>query len=232
MDIKQHQVSNEQREFWSKVVEKYDRVVDAQIGPRTRLLVRDRVSTEDRLGDLVEFGCGTGFYTSVLASKSERIVATDFSPAMIAMAKDQVAVANVVFQVEDCQSSSLPSETFDTAFISLVIHFTEPTRTLNEMNRILKPGGLLIIANLDPGGLRGLNRLRCGVRILYYGLTGYRLKPPKRLGKNILTEKQLFGLLGQSGFKVQSSTTIRDASRASHIPVEYIRAVKVSQIHA
>jgi ubiquinone/menaquinone biosynthesis C-methylase UbiE len=228
MDIKQHQLSNEQSEFWSKIVEKYDRVVDAQIGPRTRSLVRDRVSMEDRLGSLVEFGCGTGFYTSVLASKSERVMATDLSPAMIALAKNQLTSANMVFQEEACQSSSLPSENFDTAFISLVIHFTEPPRTLNEMNRILKPGGLLIIANLDPGALSGLNRLRCLVRILYYGLTGYRLKPPKGFGRNILTEKQLSGLLSKSGFRVQSSETIRDASRASHIPVEYIRAVKVS----
>jgi ubiquinone/menaquinone biosynthesis C-methylase UbiE len=228
MDIKQHQLSNEQCEFWSKVVEKYDRVVDAQIGPRTRLLVRDRVSTEDRLGDLVEFGCGTGFYTSVLASKSERVVATDLSPAIITLAMKQLSAANVIFQVEDCQSSSLQSETFDTAFISLVIHFTEPPRTLNEMNRILKLGGTLIIANLDPGALSRFNRLRCLIRILYHGLTGYRLKPPKGFGRNILTEQQLFGLLPQSGFKVQSSETIRDVSRASHIPVEYIRAVKVS----
>jgi hypothetical protein len=53
------------------------------------------------------------------------------------------------------------------------------------------------------------------------------VKPPKGLGKNIMTEKQLCGLLGKSGFEVASTETIKDTSRSSNIPVEYIRAVKV-----
>jgi len=228
MDMKQQQLSNEQCAFWSKVVEKYDQVVDAQIGRGTRSLVRERLSNEAGLGSLAEFGCGTGFFTELLANKAQSVVATDLSPAMIALAKKRINQANIVFQVEDCQSSSLPAIAFDTAFISLVIHFTDPKRTINEMNRILKSGGTLIIANLDPAALTGLNRIRCLVRILYHGITGYRLKPPKGFGRNVLTERQLCDLLGESGFRVQRSETIRDATRSSHIPVEYIRAVKVS----
>jgi hypothetical protein len=86
---------------------------------------------------------------------------------------------------------------------------------------------MLIVSNLDPGALNGVDRVCCLIRILYYGLTGYRVKPPKGLGKNIMTEKQLCGLLGKSGFEVASTETIKDTSRSSNIPVEYIRAVKV-----
>jgi hypothetical protein len=53
------------------------------------------------------------------------------------------------------------------------------------------------------------------------------VKPPKGLGKNVMTEKQLCDLLGQSGFAVASTETIKDTSHSSNIPVEYIRAVKV-----
>ncbi len=220
-------MANQHPEFWSKVAQKYDRVVDLQIGPTTRSLVRDRVAKEGRLGNLAEFGCGTGFYTQVLADKADSVVATDLSPGMLAVAQDQIKATNVTLQVEDCQKSSLPDGAFDTAFISLVIHFTEPDKTLAEMHRILKPRGTLIIANLDPRALNGLDRVRCLIRILYRGFTGYRVKPPKGLGKNVMTEKQLCDLLGQSGFKVVSTETIRDTSRSSNIPVEYIRAVKV-----
>ena len=227
MDMKQQHLANEQCAFWSKVVDKYDRVVDAQIGQGTRSMVRDRLSKEQRLGSLAEFGCGTGFFTELLVNQAQSVVATDLSPAMIALAKERITKTNVVFQVEDCQGSSLPAITFDTAFISLVIHFTDPQRTLSEMNRILRTGGTLIIANLDPAALTGLTRIRCVVRILYHGITGYRLKPPKGFGRNVLTETQLCALLAESGFRVQSSETIRDATRSSHIPVEYIKAVKV-----
>ncbi len=196
-------------------------------GPKTRLMVRERVAKEGRLGKLAEFGCGTGFYTQVLAGKADSLVATDLSPGMLALAKGQIKAANVTFQVEDCQKTSLPDGAFDTAFMSLVIHFTEPEKTLAEMRRILKPGGMLIIANVDPGALTGLDRVRCLIRILYRGITGYRVKPPKGFGKNMMTEKQLCDLLGKSRFEVVSTETIKDTSRSSNIPVEYIRAVKV-----
>ena len=220
-------MANEQSEFWSTVAQKYDQIVDLQIGPMNRSIVRERVRKEGRLGKLVEFGCGTGFYTQVLVGKADTVVATDISQGMLALAKKRIKATNVTFLVEDCQATSLPDEVFDTAFISLVLHFTEPEKTLAEMRRILKPGGTLIISNLDPGALNGVDRVRCLIRILYHGLTGYRVKPPKGFGKNIVTENQLRELMGKSGFKVASTETIKDPSRSSNIPIEYIRAVKV-----
>ena len=145
---------------------------------------------------------------------------------MLEVAKHHVTATNVTFQLEDCQTTSLPNSTFDTAFISLVIHFTEPDRTLSEMHRILKPGGMLIIVNLDLKALNGLNRLRSVMRILYHGFTVYRVKPPKGFGRNSMTEKRLCELLEQFGFRVVSSEMFRDPSRSSNIPIEYIRAVK------
>src|SRR5262245_29642157 len=150
-----------QKEFWSTVAQKYDRVVDLQIGGTTRSMVRERVTKEGRLGEVVEFGCGTGFYTPLLAAKSDRVIATDIAPGMLAVAKKRIKTSNVTFQLEDCQVTSFPDEMFNTAFISLVIHFTEPAKTLAEMRRILKPRGLLIILNLDPGALTGVDRVRC-----------------------------------------------------------------------
>jgi hypothetical protein len=70
------------------------------------------------------------------------------------------------------------------------------------MHRILKPDGRLIIVNLDPRALKRLDRIRCLMRILYHGLTGYRLTPPKGFGNNAMTEKDLCALLVQCGFKV------------------------------
>jgi len=220
-------VADEQSQYWSKVAPKYDHVVDLQIGRKTRSLIQERVAKEGRLGTLVEFGCGTGFHTGVLSEKAESIVATDISPGMLAVAKKQIKAENVKFQLEDCQKTSFPAGAFDTAFMSLVIHFTEPEKTLAEMRRLLKPGGTLIITNLDPGALDGLNRIRCWARVIYNGLARYRVKPPKEFAVHLLTEEQLCGLLRKAGFKVLGQETISDTSRSSNIPVEYIRAVKI-----
>jgi ubiquinone/menaquinone biosynthesis C-methylase UbiE len=220
-------MAHEQREFWSEVAQKYDHVVDLQIGGKTRSMVRERVAKEGQLGNLAEFGCGTGFYTQVLADKADSVVATDLSPGMLALARDQIKATNVTFQIEDSQKTSSPDGVFDTTFMSLVIHFTEPDKTLVEMRRILKLGGTVIISNLDPGALNGLDRARCLIRVLYRGLTAYRVKPPKGFGKNVMTEKQLCNLLGSTDFEVVSTEKFQDTSRSSNIPVEYIRAVKV-----
>jgi ubiquinone/menaquinone biosynthesis C-methylase UbiE len=220
-------MANEQKEFWSTVAQNYDRVVDLQIGGTTRSMVRERVMKEGRLGELAEFGCGTGFYTRALVAKADRVVATDIAPGMLAVAREGIKTSNVTFQLEDCQATSFPDESFDTAFISLVIHFTQPAKTLAEMRRILKPSGLLIISNLDPGALTGVDRVHCLIRIPYHGITGYRLKPPRGFGKNTMTEKQLCDLLLKSRFQIISTETIKDTSCSSNIPVDYIRAVKV-----
>jgi ABC-2 type transport system ATP-binding protein len=217
-------MADEHIRYWTAVARKYDRVVDLQIGGRTRSLICERLGREDRLGDVVEFGCGTGFYTAVLAEKADRCLATDASPGMLDVARERITAPNVAFRVENCERTSLPDAACDTAFMSLVIHFTDPPRTLAEMRRILRPGGTLILTNLDPGALVGLHRIRCWLRILFHGITGYRVKPPSRFGRNVLSEQQALALLDDAGFIVLTSETIRDDTRSSSVPVEYIRA--------
>jgi len=217
---------DEHSEYWSKVARDYDRVVDQQLGLRTRSLVRERVSTEENLGRLVEFGCGTGFYTETLAANAVAVVATDLAPGMLALAAERVRSPHVRFQPEDCQRSSFPDESFDTAVLSLVLHFTDADATLAEMRRILKPAGRLIIANPDPGALSGVDRARCWARIIYRGIVGFRVKPPKQFGRGMLTEKELLDRLRAHGFEIVASETLRDPSRRSNVPVEYITAIK------
>src|SRR5262245_57688828 len=53
----------------------------------------------------------------------------------------------------------------------------------------------------------------------YQGAVGYRVKPTKGLGRNVVTEAQLRQLLDDTGFRVVSAETIRDSSRSSNIPV-------------
>src|SRR5215472_12709282 len=92
---KQSIVSKHRSEFWSKLAANYDRVVDLQIGPQTRSLVRQRLHKEGQLGNVAEFGCGTGYYTQVLAEKAETVIATDLSPGMLDLAKQQITAGNV-----------------------------------------------------------------------------------------------------------------------------------------
>ena len=62
--------------------------------------------------------------------------------------------------------------------------------------------------------------------MIYRRLIGYRVKPPKGFGNNMMSEKQLCDLLDQLQFKILSTETISDRSHSSHIPIQYIKAVK------
>jgi ABC-2 type transport system ATP-binding protein len=219
-------MSDQQREFWSAVAEKYDRVVDLQIGGQTRSMVRARLDKESALGGAVEFGCGTGFFTATLASKAARLLATDLSPSMVELTRQRTAAANVTFLPQDCQRTSFAAGSFDTAFIGLVIHFTEPAATLKEIQRILRPGGMVIIASVNANALVGFDRMRAFARMLYWGVVVYRTRPPKRFGRNMLGKDQLCNLLQNSGFEVVSAETVKDASRSSNIPIDYLKARK------
>jgi len=219
-------MTNEHREFWSAIAENYDAVVDLQLGVDTRVMVRERLAQESWLGAVVEFGCGTGFYTQALADKADTLLATDLAPVMLAVARKRTQAANVQFQEQDCQKTSLPDSAFDTVFMSLSIHFTDPVKTLAEMRRILKPGGTLIIANPHPGAMSAFNRFRWLVRGFYYGVTRHRVKPPKGFAKSLLRAGPLSDLLTKFNFKILSAETIRNASRGSNVPLEYIRAAK------
>jgi ubiquinone/menaquinone biosynthesis C-methylase UbiE len=220
-------MANKQAEFWTKVTRSYDRVVDRQIGGATRSMVRERLSSEEALGRTVELGCGTGFYTDLLARRAGTLVATDLSEGMLDVARQVVVKANVSFRCEDCQQTSLPAGSFDTAFLGLVLHFTEPARTLAEMHRLLRPGGRLIIANIAGPALGGFDRTRAVARILWQGISGYRIKPPKGFGRNVLRSDELRELLERTGFEVAASETLRDPSRSSNVPIEYVRATRV-----
>ena len=217
-------MATSQREFWSKVAPSYDRVVDLQLGGRVRSLVLERLEKEEKLGSVAEFGCGSGFFTAALARRTDHVVATDLAPGMVELARERVRAPNVAFQVEDAQETSFPDGAFDTVFMSLVLHFTEPAVTLAEMRRILKPAGALIVVNLDPAALHGSARIRSALRIFFRGVTGYRTRPPPRFAANMLSERALCARLDECGFNVLGCELIRDTALDSSVPVDYVRA--------
>ncbi|HEX3601434.1 MAG TPA: class I SAM-dependent methyltransferase [Lacipirellulaceae bacterium] len=219
---------NELIDFWSNAAPDYDRVVELQVGHGTRAKVRERLAQEESLGDVVEFGCGSGFFTETLATHATSVLATDLSPGMLSHAEEHLRAPNVTFQIEDCQGSSLEALGFDTAFLSLVLQFADHDRTLAEMRRVLKPGGRLLIANLDVYALSVPHRLRCLFRVIHQGRRGYQVRPPRRFGRNVIGKGKLCELLTRYGFSVLGAESFTNTSRPSYIPVNFIRAEKRS----
>ena len=111
-------------------------------------------SLRERLGfcpgqDVLEIGCGTGRITGWLAQivHPGRVVAADFSPAMLTQAQARGVAAE--FQLMDICDEANTADVFDVVFcFNAFPHFRNQLRALQNIRRLLKPGGELVILHL------------------------------------------------------------------------------------
>jgi SAM-dependent methyltransferase len=117
------------------------------------------VSPGDRA---IDIGCGPGNYTADLAaaSGSGLVVGLDASEAMVAAAARRGGRANLAYLRGDACALPFEDGTFDAACSVGVIHLLEePMRALEEIVRVLAPGGrLAIVATCARGGTAGRAR--------------------------------------------------------------------------
>lgn len=92
-------------------------------------------------GCVWEAGCGSGQATRGLASRFERVYATDPSAAQIAQAKGP---SNVEFAVEPAEACGLPDASADAVCVAQALHWFDRPRFFAECARVLKPGGVLV----------------------------------------------------------------------------------------
>lgn len=94
--------------------------------------------------EVLEVGCGTGEFTLRVAGHVGRLHATDLSPDLLARAKTkatELALSNIVFELQDVTAMSLPADRFDSVFGCSMLHHVEAAKALKEIYRVLKPGG-------------------------------------------------------------------------------------------
>ncbi|MCG3150343.1 MAG: Trans-aconitate 2-methyltransferase [Verrucomicrobiae bacterium] len=99
--------------------------------------------------DVVEVGCGTGLVTGWLVNcvQPGRVLAVDFSPAMLAQAQAKRLAAE--FRCLDICHEAPAAGAFDLAFCFQVFpHFRDQTAALRNLARALKPGGRLVVVHL------------------------------------------------------------------------------------
>jgi SAM-dependent methyltransferase len=102
------------------------------------------------LGDLrgkrvVEYGCGLGKMTVLLARSGAHVSAFDLSAGSVEVAQRRAELVGVEDRIEFAVApgEDLPyeDETFDLAFGKAVLHHLDATAGARELARILKPGG-------------------------------------------------------------------------------------------
>jgi len=105
---------------------------------------------------VADFGCGPGIMTRMLASlvgSSGSVTGIDLHTAQLEQARQFCAMdglANTTFVEADACVTGLSRNQFDLVYCRfLLLHLTGPGSCLQEMWRVLKPGGILVVEDGD-----------------------------------------------------------------------------------
>ena len=199
-------------EYWSKFAKTFDEDQTYIVGEVIQQALMERLSRESGLGELIEFGCGAGFFTKVLAENAINVMATDLSDEMLAVARTQLKDwQNVIVEKADCEKTDYPDGKFGSVFMANLIHVIEnPATALRESYRILKDGGLLLIVDHTGYGMKWFEMMKMVFRAMRkFG------KPPPHTRN--LSPDELCSLVDSAGFQVEEIQLMGDKAKALYL---------------
>lgn len=178
-------------EKFSRAADSYDNyaIVQKEVARKlTDIIIQS--NDRARLGTILEIGCGTGNFTSLLAEQfpAAKITALDFSSEMIAKAGNKLYSSSIDFICAEGEEflQNSPAGSFDlVASNGSLQWFTDHEKALRNIARVLRPKGYFICSIFGPDSLRKLGQ---GLRILfgYPGNVAAHAFPDMKSLQNIL----------------------------------------------
>lgn len=109
-------------------------------------------------GPLLELGCGTGHWTRFCSQQGFRVTATDISEEMLKIARGK-NIKNATFQKADAAKLPFPDQSFSLIVSITMLEFVDDVEAvLNEIGRLLKSGGWLVLGCLNAESELGKNK--------------------------------------------------------------------------
>jgi ubiquinone/menaquinone biosynthesis C-methylase UbiE len=96
---------------------------------------------------ILDVGSGDGFWTARFAARCAGIVGLEPDEHMLRLARTLFQRPNVEYVRGSAESIPYPTSSFDKVVsVSCLEHFADPLQGLQEMARVLKPGGRLAVS--------------------------------------------------------------------------------------
>ncbi len=152
-------------------------------------------------GIVLEVGAGTGLNFALYApAKVTRVEAIEPDSAMLTYARDRLPLAHVPLTLTQAPAEALPfaNEAFDCAVATLVFcSVGDPAHGFQEIRRVLKPGGTLLLLE----HVRAKQRFAARLQDLLVPLT-------KRLAGNCHWNRDTGQTVSVSGFQIRETRQV------------------------
>lgn len=103
--------------------------------------------------DIADLGAGEGLVSQLLAHRARQVWCIDNSPRMVEVGTELAkknGLMNLVYKVGDIENVPLPDKSVDLAILSQALHHAKhPQVAVDEAFRILRPGGQLLVLDLN-----------------------------------------------------------------------------------
>ena len=197
--------------YWSRFSATYDENQEYVVGKTFLNEVKRNINNLTDLGEVLELGCGTGYFTESIVKNAKHVFATDLSEELLGKARERLGESDkITFQKENGMAITFTSNKFDTVFMANVIHVIEnPQRVLQECYRVLKDNGLLVITSFTNHGMKLLEIIKLGFRFIkVWG------KPPRHTH---FSPDSLCSLIESTGFSIEQSKVLGDKTKSVFI---------------
>jgi malonyl-CoA O-methyltransferase len=108
---------------------------------------------------VLDIGCGTGYFTRLLAARGAEVTAADLSADMLKEARKRCRGQDVRYQQADAEDLPFANNAFDMVFSSLALQWCDHLAIpLRELKRVTRSGGGIFFSTLVDGSLDELKQ--------------------------------------------------------------------------
>lgn len=139
-----------QTDFTSVTEVTGNNVTQAQLD---RLLTRYKFALDNfSSGKILEVACGSGLGLGYLANKAEQVIGIDIDEKLVGIAKSNYSKRdNIEISTGDAHRLAFEDNYFAQVILyECIYYFPDPVKVLDEINRVLIPGGNLIYCSVNP----------------------------------------------------------------------------------